>query len=104
MLNLRLKNSRRIVDVVPLNSFSNQWLIMPQLAFQKTLDIPVLEQLELSHFYHTKCVRPKSFATEDVFRYELSSSARNFPNDGEYWQQLRADQSGDEDQLRATVS
>ena len=101
MLNLRLKNSRRIVDVVPLNSFSNQWLIMPQLAFQKTLDIPVLEQLELSHYYHTKCVRPKSFATEDVFRYELSSS---FSNDGEYWQQLRANQSGGADQLRATVS
>jgi hypothetical protein len=93
MLNLRLKNSRRIVDVVPLNSFSNQWLIMPQLAFQKTLDISVVDQLELSHYYRMKCVRPKSFGTEDVFRSELSN-ARNFSNDGKYWQQLRADQFG----------
>jgi len=72
MLNLHLKNSRRIVDVVPLNSFSNQWLVVPQLAFQKTLDITILDQLELSNHYYTKCVRPKSTATHNLFHSELS--------------------------------
>ena len=89
MLNLHLKNSRRIVDVVPLNSFSNQWLIVPQLAFQKTLDISVLDQLELSRHHYTKCVRPKSFANKDAFRSKLSANI--FSRDDEYWQQMRAD-------------
>ena len=60
MTKLRLQRQQRIVDLAPLQSLRNQWLVVPQISFQKSLDIPQLYQVGLASLYIKKCVLPKA--------------------------------------------
>ena len=64
MTSKRLKHSRRIVDVIPMNSFEHQWLSVPQVSFQGSLDVPLSYQIGLSLKFLQECVFPVSNATQ----------------------------------------
>ena len=59
MLNLKLSNSKRVVDVYPMRAFSEQWIVLPQVSFQGKLDIPSDYQLGLGALYLKKCAGPR---------------------------------------------
>ena len=64
MTGTRFKRSRRIVDVMPMNSFEHQWLSVPQVSFQGSLDIPLTYQIGLSLKFLQQCVFPGYKAAE----------------------------------------
>ena len=70
MTSNRLKHSRRIVDVIPMNSFKHQWLSVPQVSFQGALDVPLTYQIGLSLKFLQQCVFPGSSATELLYLQE----------------------------------
>lgn len=59
LLDLGSSNSRRIIDLHPLRSLAHQWLMIPQISYQSTLDIPVDYQLGAGALYVKKCVGPR---------------------------------------------
>lgn len=59
IIDLKQKNSKRIVDMQPMRSFKNQWLILPQVSIQSQLDIPSDFQIGLGALYVKKCVHPR---------------------------------------------
>ena len=59
LLDLRSSNSRRIIDLHPLRSLPRQWLMIPQISYQDTLDVPVDYQLGSGALYVKKCVGPR---------------------------------------------
>ena len=59
LINVAQPNSKRIVDVYPMRSFTQQWLVIPQVSSQKTLDIPSEYQIGLGALYVKKCARPR---------------------------------------------
>jgi len=59
LLDIRRPNSKRIIDVYPMRSFPKQWLVLPQVSSQKTLDIPTEYQLGLGALYMNKCAGPR---------------------------------------------
>ena len=59
LLDIRLDETKRIVDVHPMRSLSNQWLILPQISFQETLDIPLDYQVGSAALFVTKCLHPR---------------------------------------------
>ena len=59
ILNLDVTNSKRIVDLYPMRSLPHQWLLLPQVSFQKTLDIPPDYQIGLGALYVKKCTGPR---------------------------------------------
>jgi len=58
-LDMSVQNSQRIVDVYPMRAFSNQWLFLPQVSYQATLDIPADYQLGAGALYVKKCAGPR---------------------------------------------
>lgn len=64
MTGTRFKRSRRIVDVMPMNSFGHQWFSVPQISFQGSLDVPMTYQIGLSLKFLQQCVFPGPSATE----------------------------------------
>ena len=59
LLDLSVPNTKRIVDVHPLQDLHNQWLIVPQMSYQNTSDIPFDYQVGLGALYLTKCAGPR---------------------------------------------
>lgn len=59
LLDLRQANPKRIIDVYPMRAFANQWIMLPQVSFQRQLDIPLDYQLGLSALYTSKCAGPR---------------------------------------------
>jgi GR25 family glycosyltransferase involved in LPS biosynthesis len=59
LLDLRQANSKRIIDVYPMRAYENQWIMLPQVSFQRHLDIPLDYQLGLSALYTSKCAGPR---------------------------------------------
>jgi hypothetical protein len=59
LLDLRQANPKRIIDVYPMRAFANQWVMLPQVSFQRQLDIPLDYQLGLSALYTSKCAGPR---------------------------------------------
>lgn len=59
LVDIDLENSRRIIDVHPLRSIGNQWLFLPHISYQKSLDIPVDYQLGAGALYVKKCAGPR---------------------------------------------
>lgn len=59
ILDLKQVNSKRIVDTHPMRYIAKQWLLLPQMSFQKKLDIPVDYQIGLGTLYMKKCVHPR---------------------------------------------
>ena len=73
LLNLRVSNRQRIVDTLPMNRIGPQWLVLPQLSFQTTLDVPIDYQIGLSALYVRKCAGPRPLPdlTEGKALYSL---------------------------------
>ena len=59
LLDIRLPETKRIVDVRPMRALSNQWLVLPQLSFQGKLDIPLDYQVGSAALFMTKCLHPR---------------------------------------------
>ena len=59
LLDLRQANSKRIVDVHPMRSYGRQWLLIPQVSYQNTSDIPVDYQVGTGALYIKKCAGPR---------------------------------------------
>ena len=59
LLDTRIPDSKRIVDVHPMRSLSNQWLIIPQHSFQGKLDIPLDYQVGSAALFVRKCLHPR---------------------------------------------
>ena len=59
ILDRKQPTTRRIIDVHPMRSFPNQWLVLPQVSSQNVLDIPVDYQIGLGAAYVHKCVGPR---------------------------------------------
>ena len=59
LTDLRMKNAKRIVDLHPLRSFSHQWLLIPQISYQRISDLPPDYQLGAGALFITKCVQPR---------------------------------------------
>ena len=59
LLDRRVENSKRIIDVHPMRSIDNQWLFLPQMSYQKTLDIPTDYQIGAGALYVKKCAGPR---------------------------------------------
>lgn len=59
LLNLKLGNTRRIIDLYPMREIGRQWLFLPQISFQQTLDIPADFQVGSGALYVKKCVGPR---------------------------------------------
>ncbi len=59
LLDLRQANPKRIVDVYPMRALAKQWIMLPQVSFQRQLDIPLDYQLGLSALYTSKCAGPR---------------------------------------------
>ena len=76
ILDLKQPNSKRIVDTSPLRQFTNQWLILPQVSIQVTLDIPLDYQIGLGALFIKKCVypRPLTRITSQQFLKNWSSN------------------------------
>lgn len=72
LLNIRVTNRRRIVDTLPMNRISPQWLVLPQCSFQETLDVPIDYQVGISALYMRKCVGPRPLP--DLLRQQVLQS------------------------------
>ena len=59
MLNTRVSNVQRIVDLEPIQSFHRQWFYIPQVSFQSVLDIPKDYQIGIGALFIKKCVHPR---------------------------------------------
>ena len=59
LLDLKVENSKRIIDVHPMRSIDNQWLFLPHLSYQKTLDVPTDYQIGAGALYVKKCAGPR---------------------------------------------
>ena len=59
LFDLTVPQERRIVDYLPMQRIPQQWLFIPQLSFQMTLDIPTDYQAGLGALYTKKCVGPR---------------------------------------------
>ena len=59
MLNRKRRNVDRIVDLYPMRSISKQWMFIPQVSFQRVLDIPVDYQIGSGSLFIKKCVLPR---------------------------------------------
>ena len=59
LLDLGVDNSKRIVDVYPMRRLPNQWLLVPQASYQRTLDVPPDYQLGAASLFIKKCVWPR---------------------------------------------
>ena len=59
LLDVSVANSKRIIDTHPTQALANQWLLLPQISFQRTLDVPVDYQLGAGALYMSKCVGPR---------------------------------------------
>ena len=75
MLDLSAQNSKRIVDLHPMRAFSDQWLFLPQVSYQATLDIPADYQLGAGSLYIKKCAGPRPLPNSVT--EQLSSKFRN---------------------------
>ena len=64
LLHLHGRNLNRVIDTKPLQSMRKQWLLIPQLSFQSTLDIPLDYQVGQSALYLKKCVGPRPLPRE----------------------------------------
>lgn len=73
MLDVKLSNSKRIIDVYPMRAFSKQWLVLPQVSFQGRLDIPSDYQLGLGALYVKKCAGPRPLPVHISEHTTLSS-------------------------------
>ena len=58
-IDVRKTNERRIIDVYPMRSLDKQWLYLPQISYQSTLDIPPDYQVGSGALYMKKCARPR---------------------------------------------
>jgi len=76
ILDLKQPNSKRIVDTSPLRHFTKQWLILPQVSIQATLDIPLDYQIGIGALFIKKCVypRPLTRITSQQFLKNWSSN------------------------------
>ena len=59
LFDLTVPQEQRIVDYLPMQRIPQQWLFIPQLSFQMTLDIPTDYQAGLGALYTKKCVGPR---------------------------------------------
>ena len=75
ILDMRQTNSKRVIDTLPMRQLKPQWLILPQLSVQATLDIPIDYQFGLGALYVTKCVFPRPL--DRMIMQQLSNSSRN---------------------------
>ena len=81
ILDLRQTNSKRVIDTLPMRQLKPQWLMLPQLSVQNTLDIPIDYQFGLGALYITKCVFPRPLhwmITQQVLNY--SRNVQSAPN------------------------
>ena len=74
LLDLRKKNSKRIIDVYPMRAVAKQWLFLPQISFQKTLDIPVDYQIGAGALYVKKCAGPRPLPERTAQNLQLSTT------------------------------
>lgn len=72
LTDLRVANSKRIIDTWAMRSLANQWLLLPQLSIQGKLDIPEDFQLGLGSLYIHKCAGPRPLP-EDITKQILST-------------------------------
>ena len=73
LLNTKVSSSKRIVDTHPFKQFADQWLFVPQVSFQRTLDIPMDYQLGLGALYNHKCVGPRPL--QPILRQQIAAAA-----------------------------
>lgn len=59
ILDRQQPTTRRIVDLHPMRSVGNQWLVLPQVSSQRVLDIPTDYQIGLGAAYVHKCAGPR---------------------------------------------
>lgn len=59
LLDTRQSNVNRIVDMYPMRSLPNQWMFIPQISYQRILDIPVDYQIGSGALFIKKCVYPR---------------------------------------------
>ena len=59
LLDLKKPNTKRIVDVHPMRAYGKQWIFLPQISYQRTLDIPADYQIGAGALYVKKCVGPR---------------------------------------------
>lgn len=74
ILDVKQTNSKRIIDVGPMSSFANQWLMIPPISLQTQLDVPPDFQLGLGALFVKKCVLPRplsSIATQQLTNTSL---------------------------------
>ena len=75
LFDLTIPQERRIVDYLPMQRISEQWLFVPQLSFQMTLDTPIDYQAGLGALYMTKCVGPRPL--DHILKQQLFSHSLN---------------------------
>ena len=59
MLDRTRSNEDRIVDAYPMRSIRKQWFFIPQVSFQRVLDIPIDYQVGSGSLFIKKCVIPR---------------------------------------------
>lgn len=59
LLDLKKTNTKRIIDVHPMRAYGNQWIFLPQISYQRKLDIPADYQVGAGALYVKKCVGPR---------------------------------------------
>jgi hypothetical protein len=73
LVDLKLENSKRIIDVHPMRSIDKQWLFLPQVSYQETLDIPVDYQLGAGAIYVKKCAGPRPLPLRTSQQLQLTA-------------------------------
>ena len=64
LLDLRGSSLSRVIDMQPIQLIRKTWLMIPQVSFQRTLDIPLDYQVGQSALYIKKCVLPRPLSQE----------------------------------------
>ena len=79
LLDLRLPNTKRIVDVHPMRAYGNQWILLPQVSYQRTLDIPADYQVGAGSLFVKKCVGPRPVASSVTKQLVVGSTGTRKP-------------------------
>lgn len=79
LLDLRLPNTKRIVDVHPMRAYGKQWILLPQISYQQTLDIPADYQIGAGALFVKKCVGPRPVASSVTKQLVLGSTGTHKP-------------------------
>ena len=75
LLDLTAPSAKRIIDLYLSALFARQWLFLPQISFQSTLDIPEDYQIGIGALYVKKCAGRRPLPS--VINQQLLNSGTN---------------------------